>query len=68
MFKLECKFYKKNLNAIIVSKLDAQLKIARLNIVLLHVKRNITFLFVGLKEIMLRKITKVKTMYLKMKL
>lgn len=65
---VECKFYKKNLNAIIVSKLDAQLKIARLNIVLLHVKRNTAFLFVDLKEIMLRKITKVKTMCLKMKL
>ena len=68
MFLLERKFYKINLNATIALKLDTRLKIAHRNIVVLLVKGSITFLFVNLKLIRLRKITQVKTRHLKMKL
>ena len=68
MFLLERKFYKINLNATIALKLDTRLKIAHRNIVVLLVKGSITFLFVNLKLIRLRKITEVKTRHLKMKL
>ena len=65
---LERKFYKINLNATIALKLDTRLKIAHRNIVVLLVKGSITFLFVNLKLIRLRKITQVKTRHLNMKL
>ena len=68
MFLLERKFYKINPNATIALKLDTRLKIAHRNIVVLLVKGSITFLFVNLKLIRLRKITQVKTRHLKMKL
>ena len=55
------------LNATIALKLDTWLKIAHHNIVLL-VKGSITFLFVNLELIWLRKITQVKTRHLKTKL
>ena len=61
MFLLERKFYKINLNATIALKLDTRLKTTHLNIVVLLVKGNITFLFVNLKLIRFRKITEVKT-------
>ena len=67
-FFFERKFYKINLNATIALKLDTRLKIAHRNIVVLLVKGSITFLFVNLKLIRLRKITQVKTRHLKMKL
>ena len=66
-FFFERKFYKINLNATIALKLDTRLKIAHRNIVVLLVKGSITFLFVNLKLIRLRKITQVKTRHLKMK-
>ena len=43
-----------------VLKLDTQLKIVHLKIVVLIVKRSTTFLFVDLKSILLRKVTQVK--------
>ena len=43
-----------------VLKLDTQLKIVHLKIVVLIVKRSTTFLFVNLKSILLRKVTQVK--------
>ena len=43
-----------------VLKLDTQLKIVHLKIVVLIVKRSTTFLFVNLKSILLRKLTQVK--------
>ena len=49
-------------------KTGHSVKIAHLNIVVLLVKGNITFLFVNLKLIRLRKITQVKTRHLKMNL
>ena len=57
MFLLERKFYKINPNATIALKLDTRLKIAHRSIVVLLVKGSITFLFVNLKLIRLRKIT-----------
>ena len=68
MFLLERKLYKINPNATIALKLDTRLKIAHRSIVVLLVKGSITFLFVNLKLIRLRKITQVKTRHLKMKL
>ena len=68
MFLLERKFYKIYLNATIALKLDTRLKIAHRNIVVLLVKGSITFLFVNLKLIRLRKITQAKTRHFKMKL
>ena len=49
-------------------KTGHSVKIALRNIVVLLVKGNIKYLFVNLKLIRLRKITQVKTRYLKMKL
>ena len=46
-------------------KTGHSVKIAHLNIVVLLVKGNITFLFVNLKLIQLRKITQVKTRHLR---
>ena len=52
----------------IVLKLDTQLKIAHLKIVVLLIKSNSTFLLVDLKLILLWEISQVKTRHLKMKL